>query len=167
MTRLRRKPYELGMKRILKIAALLLILIVVGIQFVRPARTNPAVDESQTIFARTQMTPEVAAILDRSCRDCHSNKTVWPWYTNVAPVSWWLSDHVHEGRRNLNFSDWSQLPLDRQDRKLRQICDEVQDGVMPLSSYTPMHPQARLSDQDKKTLCDWTEKERQRLAQGQ
>jgi heme-binding protein len=152
-------------RRVLKIALVLLAVIVVGIQFVRPARTNPAVDESQTIFTRTQMTPEVAAVLDRSCRDCHSNKTVWPWYTNVAPVSWWLSDHVNEGRRNLNLSEWGKLPRDRQDRKLRQICDEVSDGVMPLSSYTPMHPQAKLSEQDKKTLCDWTEKERGRLSQ--
>ena len=153
------------MRRVLKIALVLLAMIVVGIQFVRPARTNPAVDESQTIFTRTQITPEVAAILDRSCRDCHSNKTVWPWYTNVAPVSWWLSDHVNEGRRNLNLSEWGKLARDRQDRKLRQICDEVSDGVMPLSSYTPMHPQAKLSEQDKKTLCDWTEKERGRLSQ--
>lgn len=153
------------MRRVLKIALILLAVIIVGIQFVRPARTNPAVDESQTIFARTQMATEVAAILDRSCRDCHSNKTVWPWYTNVAPVSWWLSDHVNEGRRNLNLSEWGKLPRDRQDRKLRQICDEVQDGVMPLSSYTPMHPQAKLSEPDKKTLCDWTEKERERLSQ--
>jgi len=152
-------------RRVLKIALVLLAMIVVGIQFVRPARTNPAVDESQTIFTRTQITPEVAAILDRSCRDCHSNKTVWPWYTNVAPVSWWLSDHVNEGRRNLNLSEWGKLARDRQDRKLRQICDEVSDGVMPLSSYTPMHPQAKLSEQDKKTLCDWTEKERGRLSQ--
>jgi hypothetical protein len=153
------------MKRVLKIVALLLVVIVVGIQFVRPARTNPAVDESQTIFARMQMTSEVSSILDRSCRDCHSNKTVWPWYTNVAPVSWWLSDHVNTGRSNLNLSEWGKLDTNRQDRKLRQICDEVQDGVMPLSSYTPMHPQAKLSEQDKKTLCDWTERERERLAQ--
>ena len=62
------------------------------------------------------------------------------------------------------MSEWGKLPPDRQDRKLRQVCDEVQDGVMPLSSYTPMHPQAKLSDQDKKTLCDWTEHERQRLS---
>jgi len=153
------------MKRVLKIVALLLVVIVVGIQFVRPARTNPAVDESQTIFARMQMTSEVSSILDRSCRDCHSNKTVWPWYTNVAPVSWWLSDHVNTGRSNLNLYEWGKLDTNRQDRKLRQICDEVQDGVMPLSSYTPMHPQAKLSEQDKKTLCDWTERERERLAQ--
>ncbi len=151
------------MKRILKIALIVLVVIFLGMQAVRPARTNPPVDESQTINARTQITPQVAAIFDRSCRDCHSNKTVWPWYTQIAPISWWLSNHVNEGRRNLNLSEWGKLPPDRQDRKLRQICDQVQDGVMPLSSYTPMHPLAKLSEQDKKILCDWTEAERQRL----
>jgi len=150
--------------RVLKWMAIVLVVLFLVIQFIRPARTNPPVDESQTIFARTQMTPQVAAILERSCRDCHSNKTVWSWYTNVAPISWWLSNHVNEGRQNLNLSEWGKLPPDRQDRKLRQICDEVSDGVMPLSSYLPMHPQARLSDQDKKTLCDWTEAERARLS---
>jgi cytochrome c551/c552 len=141
------------------------VVIFIGIQFIRPALTNPPVDESQTIVARTQMTPEVSSILDRSCRDCHSNKTVWPWYTKLAPVSWWLADHVNEGRQDLNMSEWGKLPKDRQDRKLRQMCDEIQDGMMPLSSYLPMHPTAKLSDQDKKTLCDWTDKERERLAQ--
>jgi len=150
--------------RVLKWIAIVLIVVFLGIQFVRPARTNPAVDESQTIFARTQMTPQVSAVLDRSCRDCHSNKTVWPWYTNVAPISWWLSNHVNEGRANLNLSEWGKLAQDRQDRKLRQICDEVSDGVMPLSSYVPMHPQAKLSAEDKKTLCDWTDAERARLS---
>jgi cytochrome c551/c552 len=151
------------MFRVLKIILIVAVVLFAGIQAIRPARTNPAVDESQTIFARTQMTPEVAAILNRSCNDCHSNKTVWPWYTNVAPVSWWLTSHVNEARQNLNYSEWGRLNTDRQDRKLRQICDEVEDGVMPLSSYLPMHPQARLSDADKKTLCDWTTAERQRL----
>ncbi len=153
-----------GLLRVLKWIAIVLIVVFLGIQFVRPARTNPAVDESETIFARTQMTPQVSAVLDRSCRDCHSNKTVWPWYTNVAPISWWLSNHVNEGRANLNLSEWGKLAQDRQDRKLRQICDEVSDGVMPLSSYVPMHPQAKLSAEDKKTLCDWTDAERARLS---
>ena len=152
-------------KRLLKWTAIVLVVIFIGIQFIRPALTNPPVDESQTIVARTQMTPEVSSILDRSCRDCHSNKTVWPWYTKLAPVSWWLADHVNQGRQDLNMSEWGKLPKDRQDRKLRQMCDEIQDGMMPLSSYLPMHPTARLSDQDKKTLCDWTDKERERLAQ--
>ncbi len=150
--------------RILKWIAIALVVIFIGIQFVRPARTNPQVDEAQTIFARTQMTPEVSAILERSCRDCHSHKTDWPWYSNVAPVSWWLTDHVNNGRKDLNLSEWGQLAQDRQDRKLRQICDEVSDNIMPLSSYLPMHPQARLSEQDKKTLCDWTDAERERLS---
>ena len=152
------------MRRVLKIVAMLLVVVVVGIQAIRPARTNPPIDESQTINSKTQMTSDVAAIFDRSCRDCHTNKTVWPWYTNVAPVSWWLSNHVSDGRRSMNMSEWGKLPNDRQERKLRQICDEVQDGNMPLSSYTPMHPSAKLSDQDKKMICDWTDKERERIS---
>jgi hypothetical protein len=152
------------MVRALKIIIIVLVVLFLGIQVVRPARTNPPVNESQTIFARTQMTPQVAEILTRSCNDCHSNKTVWPWYTNVAPISWWLSNHVNSGRHILNYSEWGRLERDRQDRKLRQICDEVEDGAMPLSSYLPMHPKARLSEEDKKILCDWTAAERERLA---
>ena len=155
------------MKTVWKIVKWLLISLVclfILIQLKRPARTNPAVDESQTIEARAQMTPQVKDILDRSCRDCHSNKTEWPWYTNVAPISWWITDHVNEGRQNLNLSEWGKLDKDRQDKKLRQICDEVEGGAMPLSSYLPMHPKAKLSEQDKKTLCDWTATERQRLS---
>ncbi|HMG74331.1 MAG TPA: heme-binding domain-containing protein, partial [Pyrinomonadaceae bacterium] len=126
------------MKTVWKIVKWLLISLIclfILIQLKRPARTNPAVDESQTIEARAQMPPQAKDILDRSCRDCHSNKTEWPWYTNVAPVSWWITDHVNEGRQNLNLSEWGKLDKDRQDRKLRQICDEVEGGGMPLSSY--------------------------------
>ena len=150
--------------RILKWFVIGLLVIFLGMQLYRPARTNPAIDQSQTIEAHTQMTPEVAAVIDRSCRDCHSNKTDWPWYSNVMPVSWWLTDHVNHGRNDLNMSEWGRLPRDRQERKLRQMCDEVTDGMMPIPSYLPMHPSARLSDQDKKTLCDWTDTERERLA---
>ena len=150
--------------KVLKWIAIVLAVGFLGIQFVRPARTNPPVDESQTIFARAQVPPPVTAILDRACRDCHSSKTDWPWYSNVAPISWWLTDHVNNGRKELNVSEWGRLDRDRQDRKLRQICDEVQDGMMPLSSYLPMHPHAKLSAEDKKVLCDWTDAERERLS---
>src|SRR5207245_6003190 len=134
--------------------------------FIRPARTNPPVDESQTIFARTQMTPPVAAILNRSCADCHSNKTEWPWYTNVAPVSWFIVDHVNTGRTFLNFSEWDRYDQDRQERKLRQMCDQVTDGVMPLSTYTPLHPGSKLSATDVKVLCDLTDDARERASRG-
>ena len=151
-------------KRIAKWLVIILVVLFLAIQFVRPARTNPAVDESQTIFARTQMTPSVATILNRSCADCHTHKTVWPWYTNVAPVSWFIVSHVDEGRRLLNLSEWGKLDLDRQSKKLQQMCDEVSDGGMPLSTYTPLHRGSKPTPVDVKALCDWTDAERARLA---
>lgn len=149
--------------KITKYLVIALAVLFLGLQIARPARTNPAIDPAQTIEAHTQTTPQAKDILDRACSDCHSNKTEWPWYTNVAPLSWWISNHVNEGRQHLNLSEWAKLDRDRQDKKLRQICDEVEDGGMPLSSYLPMHPKAKLSEQDKKTLCDWTAAERARL----
>jgi hypothetical protein len=155
------------MKTVWKITKWLVIIVAclfVLLQLKRPARTNPVSESSQSIEARVQMTPQVKDILDRSCRDCHSNKTEWPWYTNVAPLSWWITDHVDQGRKSLNLSEWGKLDKERQDKKLRQICDEVEDGAMPFPSYLPMHPKAKLSEQDKKILCDWTAAERERLS---
>ena len=152
------------MRKILKWIVIVALIVFVGLQFVRPAKTNPAIDQSQTIEAHTNMTPEVAAILDRSCNDCHSHKTRWPWYSYVAPVSWFVIGHVNDGRKDLNFSEWTKRDKDRQSRKLQQMCDEVSSGMMPLGSYTPMHRGSVLSEGDKQTLCDWTKSERQRLA---
>jgi hypothetical protein len=122
------------------------------------------VDPSQSIEVRQQLTPAVAAILERSCNDCHSNKTRWPWYSHVAPVSWFVIDHVNEGRENVNFSEWGRYSQHDVDGLLRQMCREVRSGVMPLSSYTPMHPGSKLSAEDVKTLCAWTDAERARIA---
>jgi hypothetical protein len=152
--------------RVLKLLKWLVIVVAclfVLVQFKRPARTNPSIDQSQTIEAQTQMTPQVAAILDRSCRDCHSNRTVWPWYTNISPVSWFTTDHVNEGRKDMNLSEWGKLPKDRQAKKLQQMCDLVQDGVMPLSTYTPLHAGSKPGPYEVKTICAWTEAERARL----
>ena len=150
--------------RIVKWVAIVLVVIFVGIQFVRPARTNPAIHQPQTIAAHTQMTEPVGKIFERACKDCHSNNTNWPWYSNVAPVSWWVIDHVNHGRSHLNYSEWGKLKPADQNKTLQEICEEVTDGKMPLPSYLPMHPGARLSEEDKKTICDWTEAERKRLA---
>ena len=132
-------------------------------QLIRPARTNPPVDASRTIEARTQMTPEVKAILDRSCRDCHTSNTVWPWYTDVAPVSWVVISHVNEGREHLALSDWATYDRDRAGRKLRDMCEQVREGEMPMSSYVLAHQSAALTDADKDALCAWTERERATL----
>jgi hypothetical protein len=155
------------MKRLLKAlrwAAIVVVVSLVVVQFFGPAKSNPASDATQSIESRMQLTPQVAAIIDRSCNDCHSNKTRWPWYSNVAPVSWFVIDHVNEGRENLNFSEWGRYKQRDVDGVLRQICREVRAGAMPLSSYTPLHPGSSLSPDDVKTLCDWTTAERARIA---
>lgn len=149
--------------RIVKWVAIVLAVIFVGIQFVRPARTNPPIDMAQTIWTHTQM-GEAGKIFSRACKDCHSNNTEWPWYSNVAPVSWWVIDHVNHGRSHLNYSEWAKLEPADQIKTLQEICDEVTDGNMPLPSYLPMHPNARLSEEDKKIICDWTEAERKRMS---
>lgn len=150
--------------RVLKWLALVSVCVLVGLQFVRPARTNPAVDQTQTVHARLQLTPQVAAILDRSCQDCHSNTTRWPWYSNVAPLSWWVVDHVNEGRQQLNLSDWGRYDNRRAGKKLEEICEQVTDGAMPISSYTQIHRAAKLSPEDVRILCDWTIAECARIA---
>jgi len=149
--------------KILKWLAVAVVVVLIGLQFVRPARTNPPVDPSQTIYARQQVSPQVAAILDRSCQDCHSNTTRWPWYSNVAPVSWFVIDHVNHGRSHMNFSEWGSLDNRQSVKKLEEICEEVEDGMMPLASYTRIHWGAKLSAEDVKTLCEWTTAEGARI----
>lgn len=155
------------MKRALKVFkwfAVVVVVVFIGLQFVRPARTNPAVDQTQTLHSRQEVTPQAAAILDRSCQDCHSNSTRWPWYSNVAPVSWFVIDHVNHARSHLNFSEWGRLDKRQAAKKLEEICEEVEDGEMPLESYTYIHWSAKLSAEDKKILCEWTAAERARIA---
>ena len=151
-------------RKILKWIFIVLACAFVIAQFWRPARTNPAIDPTQASEAHLQMTPQVAAIIDRSCSDCHSNKTRWPWYTNVTPVSWFVVDHVNDGRRHLNFSEWGKLNQSQKEKKLQEICEEVADGNMPLPTYTPLHPGSKLSPDDVKALCEWANAERERIA---
>ena len=151
-------------QKILKWLTIVVVVVLIGLQVVRPARTNPTVDQSQTIHARQQVNPQVAAILDRSCQDCHSNTTRWPWYSNVAPVSWFVIDHVNHARSHLNFSEWGRLDNRQAAKKLEEMCEEVEDGEMPLASYTRIHWNAKISPEDVKTLCDWSAAERARIA---
>jgi hypothetical protein len=147
-------------KKILIAVVVLLVLAQLVPQSVFPL-TNPSSKRTDSLQTTAKaLTPEVSKILDRSCRDCHSNLTNWPWYSKVAPVFWLLSRDVRVGRKELNFSDWSQYPPRRKDHKLKAICDQVERGEMPLWFYLPMHPVAKLSDADKKAICAWTKQER-------
>jgi hypothetical protein len=132
------------------------IVIFAVIQVIRPARTNPPIDPTREINTRLSVDPAVSSIFDRSCNDCHSNRTVWPWYSNVAPVSWFVINHVNGGRRHMNLSNWAAIPPQRIPRILDGMCKEVRSGGMPLNTYTPMHPQSKLSPADVDTICRWT-----------
>ena len=144
-----------------------LLLIGVGLlaiaQFIRPAKTNPPIDPALALEAHMQPDAKLTALLERSCNDCHSNKTRWPWYTNVAPVSWFVIDHVNHGRSHMNFSEWGSYDRQRKSQLLNQSCDEVKGGAMPLSSYTPLHPGSKPTPQDLSVICEWASREVQRL----
>jgi hypothetical protein len=142
-------------KKILKIAVIVAVVALVAIQLWRPDRTNASIDPKVTIEAQVDVPEDVSAILDRSCNDCHSEKTAWPWYSNVAPVSWGVADHVHEGRRELNFSVWGTYKDRRKSRKLKEVCEQVEQREMPHSQYLWLHSEAALSDKDISTLCGW------------
>lgn len=141
-------------RRVLKYAVLVLVFLFVAIQFVQPDRTNPPVDSSSAFEAVAKPSPEVASLLRRACYDCHSHNTVWPWYAYVAPVSWLVADDVKTARRNLNFSQWNLLGPEMSRTRLKEACQEVKEGGMPLWNYRLMHPEARLTEADIKTLCD-------------
>ena len=100
--------------------------------------------------------PEIRAILERSCYDCHSRETRWPWYAYVAPVSWLLVRDVHEGREHLDFTAWDTYSDKKRRKRVGEVWEEVEEGEMPLWFYLPLHPEARLSQDDLARLRDWT-----------
>jgi cytochrome c551/c552 len=99
--------------------------------------------------------PEVTALLRRACYDCHSHETVWPWYSGIAPVSWLVAHDVHEGREKLNLSTLQDISAETQVKVRAKALQEVEEGEMPMWYYLPMHPQAKLSEQDKAVLKTW------------
>ena len=124
--------------------------ILVAIQFIPVDRSNPPAE------GELMESTELKTILKRSCYDCHSNETVWPWYSYVAPVSWLVADDVHEGRRHLNFSNWQNIEVRKVSKAKQEIWEMVSEGEMPLSKYVLLHPEAKLSEKDKQIIKDWT-----------
>lgn len=135
------------------IAVVVLGIVFAAAQLVRPERTNPAIDVRHTIEAQVGTTSELAAVLDRACRDCHSNATVWSSYTQIAPLSWAMAYAVSEGRSVVNFSEWATYTPARQRLLLAASCKDVSTGKMPGQPYTLLYPEARLSAKDVETIC--------------
>lgn len=152
------------MKRALKIFAIVLAFGFIIIQFFRPDFSNPPVIQAETLEASTQIPENIAAILNRSCKDCHSNETAYPWYSKIQPSAWFLAHHIEEGRGQMNLSVWNTYETRRKRRKLDEICEQIESREMPLPSYLWIHWSAKLTDDEIKTLCDWTRAESDRLA---
>lgn len=141
------------MKKVLKIIGITLVIIFLGIQLVPVDRTNPP----ET--ADSEIPDEIRAILKAKCYDCHSNESHWPWYSYVAPVSWWVADHVHDGRRELNYSLWDTYSEDKQEEKLEETYDEILDDFMPIKSYRITHPDSKVTEEEFTLIEQWLDGE--------
>ena len=145
------------MKWIKKIAIVLVGGLLI-IQFIRPAR-NRSNKVSATDITKTYVIPaNVQQVLKTSCYDCHSNNTNYPWYASIQPFGWLLASHIKEGKEELNFSEFGSYSVRRQKSKLKGIENSIKDGSMPLGSYTLIHKEAILSNEEKELMIDWSTK---------
>jgi len=133
-------------------AAVVLVVLLAAAQLIRPNRNNPPTDPSRAIQAHAGTSSELAVVLDRSCRDCHSNNTVWPWYTQIAPLSWLMARGVEEGRKAVNFSEWASYPPAVQRTLLSVSCQDATSGKMP-GPYTLVRSETKLSLRNIETIC--------------
>jgi hypothetical protein len=132
-----------------------LFVILVVIQFIQPAKNQSAELSASDISKVTKVPEDVQKILKTACYDCHSNNTVYPWYNNIQPVAWWLNHHVEEGKEHLNFSEFGTYAAKKANHKLHEVAETIEKGEMPLSSYTIIHKDAILSDEQKQLVIDW------------
>ena len=150
-------------RRVVRSVLIVLVVIFLAIQLVPVDRTNPPFDAAMSLERSAPVPARVKAILDRSCKDCHSNETRWPGYGYVAPMSWWLIRDVDKARDQLNFSEWGASDADTQRDSLIEMCRQVRRGNMPLKTYIWIHSSAKLTADDVKTLCEWTVEMRRTL----
>lgn len=143
-------------KNIIKYSLITLVIIFIGIQFISPAKNLSNTAGPNDITHYVPVPGNVKAILQRSCYDCHSNHTNYPWYVHINPIGLLMSKHVTEGKEDLNFSDLSKFNKKRLKHKLSSLADQVEQQEMPISSYTLIHRNAKLSNAEIKILKDWT-----------
>ncbi len=137
------------MGRVIKVVLVLVFFALVGIQFVEVNRTNPPV------AGDINVTIQVKEVLKKSCYDCHSNETKWPWYSCVAPISWLVANDVELGRKHLNFSEWEKYSSRKKEESKKEIWEEVRDDKMPMGIYTLMHPVSKLDITQKNIIKNW------------
>ncbi len=139
----------------IKKVLLFLLVVLVAIQFIPSSVENKPLDNNSDLLVVTNASTEVSAILKRSCYDCHSSMSKDYWYKGIAPFSWWIAHHIEEGREELNFSEWTSYPKEKQIHKLEEIIEEIEEGEMPLSSYTLMHKGTEVTAEELALLKAW------------
>jgi hypothetical protein len=143
------------MSKWIKITGLALLGVLVIMQFFGIDKTNPPIDKSQEFLALTSPPAEVADLLKAACYDCHSHEAKYPWYTNIAPVSWWIASHIEHGREELNFSTWGTYEAAKAAHKAEEAAEEITEKHMPITPYLIAHSEAKLSDDQRERLANW------------
>jgi hypothetical protein len=139
------------MKKVL----IIIVVLLVAIQFITIDKTNPPVDISNDFLTLTNPPNELGNIIKSACYDCHSHNTKYPWYTNVAPVSWLIKEHINNGRNHLNFSLWTDYKEKKKDHKLEECIDMIKSGEMPMEGYVLFHQEAEINHEQKMQLIAW------------
>ncbi|RKD15125.1 cytochrome C [Pelobium manganitolerans] len=148
----------------IKIILLVVLLVFILIQFIRPVRDENG-QASPDQIGKVYAVPEnVNAVLRASCYDCHSNNTDYPWYAEIQPAGWWLASHIRRGKSELNFDRFGEYSKRRQDSKLKSIANSIEDGTMPLPSYAFIHTDAKLSKKNKMLIKNWIKATRDSLS---
>jgi uncharacterized membrane protein len=138
-------------------------IVAVGGSMIHPFGAPRAATSNQAILREAQIDPETLVIIQRACQNCHSQQTVWPWYSHLAPISWLLARDVQQARLHMNLSRWQDYSIDDQVRLLSAIGSAVRNREMPVQRYLLLHPEARLTDAERQQIYRWTRTERNRL----
>jgi len=134
-----------------------LLFVFIVIQFIHPKPNKVSGDQPNAIEKSFAIPEDVKTILQKACNDCHTNNTRYPWYSNIQPVDWWLTNHINEGKKKLNFDEYTNKRLRYQYDNMKETIDLVKKGEMPLNSYTWIHKDAILTDNEKNKLIGWAE----------
>lgn len=145
------------MKTLKKILVFLLVVLVIA-QFFGPEKNDGEMTSVAAFVSETNPPEDVKKVLETTCYDCHSDKTVYPWYSNITPVNYWLDDHIKDGKKHLNFSKWSSYSLKKKEHKMDELYEEVEKGEMPLDSYTWTHADANLTQEQIDAVVTWGKK---------
>ncbi len=154
------------MKRIVLSIIVILLVLISGAQFFQPEKNDGGRDILTDIFQKSSINDTLKTLLTNSCYDCHSNGTVYPWYSKVSPISWFLYDHIKLGKKSLNFSKWESYTDNEKISQLVDIGEVLSDGDMPLKSYLIIHKNAMLSEEEIQWIVNWTEEEGMRIMAG-